>query len=150
MPGIFDEGNMFAVLAPCTPQGETVLAGIHGITLQVNKKKTSRFDVYIGITEHFLLVAECEERKYLTQVYGIRVRDTRATVAEDAGVCFPFSEIGQCKIEKGIMGSVNCSVTMRDGCFLKLQMPKLAGLGGGMPHHAEYREAILARLRMLE
>ena len=84
------------------------------------------------------------------RVYGIRVRDTRATVAEDAGVCFPLSEIEQCKIEKGIMGAVNCSVTMRDGCFLKLQMPKLGGLGGGMPHHAEYREAILSRLRTLE
>ncbi|MCH5258084.1 MAG: hypothetical protein J1D87_12395 [Lachnospiraceae bacterium] len=31
----------------------------------------------------------------------------------------------------------------------KLQLPKLAGLGGGMPHHAECREKIIVRLSSL-
>ena len=65
MAGIFDEANMRQVLGACIPEGETLAAGIHGITLQVNQKKTSYFDVYVGVTEHYLLVAECEERKYL-------------------------------------------------------------------------------------
>ncbi|WP_325199701.1 hypothetical protein [Oscillibacter sp.] len=149
MAGIFDEALMRRVLGDCTPEGETLAAGIHGITLQVNQKKTSYFDVYVGVTEHYLLVAECEERKYLTAAYPL-LPDLRKTVAEDVGACFPFGSIERCEIKKGMMGAVNCSITFRDGNFLKLQLPKRGGLGGGMPHHAEYRETILARLERFQ
>lgn len=144
MSGIFDENNMMRVLGSCIPEGETLFAGIHGVTLQVNKKKTSRFDVYIGITGRYLLVAECEERKYLNEFYHIP--DMRKTVAEDAGTCFPLAEIQRCVVENAIMGAVNCSITLKNGGFLKLQLPKRGGLGGGMPHHAEYREKLIACL----
>lgn len=147
MAGIFEENNMLEVLGRCLPQGETLLAGIHGITLQINQKKTSRFDVYIGITGDYLVVAECEERRYLNEFYHIP--DLRKTVAEDIGTCFPLSEIKKCEIKNAIMGAVNCAITLRDGSFLKLQLPKLGGLGGGMPHHKEYREKILEGLRAL-
>jgi len=105
--------------------------------------------VYAGVTEHFLLVAECEERKYLTAAYPL-LPDLRKSVAEDVGACFPFESIQNCVIKKGMMGAVNCAITFRDGSFLKLQMPKRGGLGGGMPHHAEYREKILARLERFQ
>lgn len=144
MASIFEESNMLWVLKNYIPEGENFSAGIHGITLQVNKKKTSRFDVYVGITENYLIVVECEERMYLNERYNIK--DKRSTVAEDIGTCFLFEDIKSCEIKKGMMGAVNCSITFRDGGFLKLQLPKLAGLGGGMPHHAEYREKIIARL----
>ena len=147
MAGVFDEGKMREVLNQCVPEGETLTAGIHGITLQINKKKTSYFDVYIGLTAHFLLVAECEEREYLNNFYHIP--DLRKTVAEDVGTVFPLADIQSCVIKKGMMGAVNCAITLKDGSFLKLQMPKRGGLGGGMPHHAEYREKILARLESL-
>ena len=147
MPGIFDENNMRQVLAGCIPEGETLLAGVHGVTLQINRKKTSYFDVYVGITERSLLVAECEERKYLNGFY--RVPDLRKTVAQDVGTCFPLEEIESCEVKKGIMGAVNCSITLKNGSFLKLQLPKRGGLGGGMPHHGEYREKILGRLSSL-
>ncbi len=39
MNGIFDEHRMIQVLETCIPNGETLTAGIHGVTLQVNKKK---------------------------------------------------------------------------------------------------------------
>lgn len=149
MSGIFDEGRMLQVLGACCPEGETLSAGVHGITLQVNKKKTSFFDVYVGITERCLLVAECEERKYLTTAYQM-LPDMRKTVAEDVGVCFPFGDIQSCLIKNAMMGAVNCSITFRDGSFLRLQLPKRGGLGGGMPRHAEYREKIIARLESLQ
>ena len=149
MAGVFDEAKMLQVLGNCLPEGETLTAGIHGITLQVNQKKTSYFDVYVGITEHYLLVAECEERKYLTAAYHL-LPDLRKTVAEDVGVCFSFGSIQSCVIKKAMMGAVNCAITFRDGGFLKLQLPKRGGLGGGMPHHAEYREAIIARLERFQ
>lgn len=144
MAGIFDEGYMMQVLGPCVPEGETLEAGVHGITLQVNKKKTSRFDVYVGITQTCLLVVECEERRYLNEFY--HVPDLRKAVAEDVGTCFPLAQVQRCEIKSGIMGAVNCAITLKDGSFLKLQLPKRGGLGGGMPHHGEYREKILARL----
>lgn len=147
MAGIFDENNMKQVLSGCIPEGETLRAGIHGVTLQVNKKKTSVFDVYIGVTERYLVVAECEERKYLNEFY--HVPDLRKTVAEDVGTCFPLTEIQSCVTKNAIMGAVNCAITLNDGSFLKLQMPKRGGLGGGMPRHAEYREKILACLNGL-
>ena len=140
---------MNQVLGACTPEGEALSAGIHGITLQVNQKKSSRFDVYIGITEHYLLVAECEERKHLTAAYPM-LPDLRKTVAEDIGACFPLADIRRCEIKNAIMGAVNCSITFRDGSFLKLQLPKRGGLGNGMPHHAEYREKIIARLEQFQ
>ena len=37
-------------------------------------------------------------------------------------------------------------ITLKNGAFLKLLLPKRGGLGGGMPHHEEYREKIIARL----
>lgn len=147
MSGIFDEGKMRQVLGECIPEGETLLAGIHGITLQVNKKKTSRFDVYVGITAQYLLVAECEEREYLSEYY--MVPDLRNTVEEDIGVCFPLADIKSCIIKNGIMGAINCAITLKDDHFLKLQLPKRGGLGNGMPHYAEYREKIITCLSAL-
>lgn len=37
-------------------------------------------------------------------------------------------------------------ITMDNSSYFILMFPKLGGLGGGMPHHTEYREAIIARL----
>lgn len=48
--------------------------------------------------------------------------------------------------EKIWMGAVNCKITLKGGILLKIQFPKLGGVGGGMPNHAKYREAILACL----
>ena len=99
MAGIFDEANMNRVLGDCLPEGETLLAGIHGITLQVNQKKTSYFDVYIGITGRYLLVAECEERQYLTAAYP-KIRDFRKTVAEDVVCASPSRISGTAKSKR--------------------------------------------------
>ncbi len=147
MSGVFDEKKMLQVLGEYIPVGETLLAGIHSNTLQVNKKKTSQFSVYIGITERYFLVAECEERDYLD---GFElIADLRNTVEEDIGACFLLTDIKRCIIKKGFMGATNCSITFTGERFLKLQLPKLAGLGNGMPHHAEYREKIIACLSAL-
>jgi len=147
MSDIFDEGRMMQILNGCAPEGESVSAGVHGVTLQVNRKKTSRFDVYVGLAGRYLLVAECEERKYLSEFY--HVPDLRKTVAEEIGICFPLEDIQSCEIKNAVMGAVNCSITLKDGSYLKLQLPKRGGLGGGMPHHAEYRERIIGCLSSL-
>lgn len=46
MNGIFDEHRMIQVLETCIPNGETLTAGIHGVTLQVNKKNIKIWCIY--------------------------------------------------------------------------------------------------------
>ena len=84
---------------------------------------------------------------HLNKFYHIP--DLRKTVEEDIGTCFPLSEIKSWDIKKAMMGAVNCSITLKNGSFLKLQLPKLGGLGGGMPRHKEYREKIIECLEAL-
>lgn len=180
MSSIFDEKTMIQYLEQRIPKGETLIAGIHGIgiaseikqvfvnciligeqlipekngsTLEISKCKYSKSDVYIGITQHYLILSECESYMHLYEfndhpdLNGTVAEELHTTIAvQDVGSCFPLDEIRKCVVKKGWMGSFNCSITMKNGNFLKLMLPKFGGMGGGMPHHAQYREAILARL----
>lgn len=181
MSGIFDEKNMIQALEKYIPAGETLTAGIHGIGLktevkqifgkcilageqlipnenagayEISKCKYTKYDVYIGITEHCLILSECEVYKHYYEfndspdLEGRIVEEINTYIPlENIGTCFPLSEIQKCEIKNVWMGAVNCSITMRNGSFLKLQLPKRGGFGGGMPHHAEYRERILECLK---
>ncbi|MCI9297256.1 MAG: hypothetical protein HFI10_07400 [Lachnospiraceae bacterium] len=185
MSGIFDENRMMQAFKRYLPAGETVLAGIHGIgleseirevfgtcfydeeggriipdenggLLEVKKSKYSKWDVYIGVTAHSLILAECEVYRHLYEfdnnpdMRGAAVREIDTCVRlEDIGNCFSFEEIGNCVIKNAWMGAVNCTVTLKNGGVIKLQLPKRGGIGNGMPHHAEYREKILAALGSL-
>ncbi len=183
MAGIFDEAVMRQTLGQYIPDGETLLAGIHAVskgtyitgvfgkcvytdnrlvpheegkTIALNKKKHTAYDIYIGITQFSLVIADCERNQYLYQVNDApdaseaEVQKVTSDIfLSDIGTCFPLADIKTCKIKKGWVGSVLCSITMKNGSYFKLIFPKLGGLGGDMPHHAEYRDAIIARLEML-
>ena len=178
--GIFDETNMRKALEKYIPAGETLLAGIHAVSnetsiigvfgkcfltengfipkedgdvITLNKRKYAAYDIYIGITQHSLVITECEKNKYYYEF------DKKADAGEsdiqevtsdiplsDIGNCFPLSDIQSCEIKNAWMGSVKCFITMKNGSYFKLMLPKLGGIGGGMPHHTEYREAIIERL----
>lgn len=176
--GILDEKNMRQSLEKYLPDGETLAAGIHGVgiqteikqvfgkciydgerlvpdengnTLQVTKSKVSKFDVYVGITKHYLILSECEKYKHLYEFNdvpnfkeaSVQKIDT-CILPEDIGTCFPLSEIRNCEIKNAWMGAVNCSITMKNGSFIKLMLPKNGG--PAMPHHTEYREKVIACL----
>lgn len=180
MSEIFDEGNMRRVLGQYIPAGESLTAGIHAVAQEtcvravfgkcvrtenglipdadggivaLEKKKYATYDIYLGITQSSLVMAECEQNSYYyqfedgTDAGAADVREVDAEILfSDIGTCFPLADIQSCKIKKGWMGSVKCFITMKNGSCLKLLLPKLGGLGGGMPRHGEYREAIIARL----
>lgn len=180
MSDIFNEANMRRILEGYIPDKETLTAGIHALSketnvksvfgnciyteeglvpsenggiLEVKKKKYSTYDIYLGLTQSSLVIAECETNQYLYEFNDrLDVRDadikkiTSGLRFADIGTCFPLTDIQRCEIKKGWMGSVKCSLTMKDGSCFKLLLPKLGGVGGGMPHHAQYREAIIARL----
>lgn len=177
---IFDETNMRKALEEYIPDGETLLAGIHAISkemsvtgvygrcvraenglipdenggiIALNKKKYSTYDIYLGITQYSMVIAECEKNNYFYQFDDAADMD-KADIQEvtseiyfaDVGSCFSLEDIQSCEIKKGWMGSVICFITMKNGSYFKLMLPKLGGLGGGMPHHTEYRDAIIAQL----
>lgn len=182
----FDEGRMRRTLEKHLPAGETLLAGVHGIGMEVKiietlpncvyvegvglfptpesknilhitKEKHCKFDLYLGITEHYLLLAECEPNKWYYEFRNLKaltefpsVEDAPLPSLEDIGTHFPFSFLQSCTVKKAWMGAVVCSVQTETGSSLKLMLPKRGGLGNGMPHHAEYRQAILDRLTALE
>ena len=180
MSEIFDEGNMRRVLGEHIPEGEVLEAGIHGISQEtrikgifgkciymedklipdekgrvivLQKEKHSDYDVYIGITRHFLVIAGCEKNSYFYMFddapegsEGIVQEILSDTFLSDIGTCFPLADIQDCQFKKGWMGSVKCNLTMKNGSSFKLMFPKRGGIGGGMPRHAEYREVIIERL----
>ena len=180
MSGIFDEKNMMQALEKYLPEGETLAAGVHGIgiqteikqvfgkcaivggtlvpdengtALEVKKCKYAKYDVYIGLTQRYLILAECEVYKHYYEFNDAPELKAppeelgTAVPIQEIGTCFPLAEIQSCVIKNAWMGAVSCCITMNNGSFLKLMLPKRAGAGGGMPLHAQYREEIIARLR---
>lgn len=180
MSGIFDETVMRQILQKYIVSREALLAGIHAISheteirsvfgkcartenslipdenghpIALNKKKYATYDIYIGITAHYLVIAECERNSYLYEFDDnpdTAVKDIQEVTSEifltDIGTCFTLEDIRSCEIKKGWMGSVKCFLTMKNGSYFKLMFPKLGGLGGGMPNHAKYRDMIIERL----
>jgi len=176
MAGIFDEENMRAVLGQYLPQGETLEAGVHcvglnvrfrqlfrgaavidgavvprenGPTIMLTKGKYARFDAYLGLSQSYLLFATCEQEPWGYKVEksdgaGLTPLDRTIPLTEIAA-CIPLAHVSGFEQKKGIVGSVNCRITLQNG-EMKLMIPKRGGLGNGMPHYAEYRETILARL----
>jgi hypothetical protein len=106
------------------PDGETLLAGIHAIAKETN---------IIGIFDKCI----CTE-------YSLRPDENGGM--NDIGTCYNLTDIQKCEIKKGWMGSVKCNIAMKNGTYFKLLLPKLGGLGGDMPNHTQYRDAIIARL----
>jgi len=180
MSDIFNEENMRHILQKYVFSGETLVAGIHAVSheteisgvfgkctctenslipdedgsvIVLNKKKYSAYDIYIGITEQSLVIADCEQCSYLyefedgSDADAVDVQNVSSEIfLTDIGTCYALADIRSCEIKKGWMGSVKCSLTMRNGSHFKLMFPKLGGLGGGMQHHAEYRDRIIERL----
>ncbi len=146
------ETNAVCVFGKCVCTENRVIPHEDGETITINKKKYSTYDIYLGITQTSLLIAGCEREQYYYQFE--EGADSAADIQEvtsdiyfdDIGTRFPLADIQRCEMKKGWMGSVKCFLTMRNGSYFKLMFPKLGGLGGGMPRHTEYREAIITRL----
>ena len=127
MSEVFDEKNMRQVLDAYIPDGETLLAGIHAVSketnvtgifgkcvrtesglvpdenggvIALNKKKYAMYDVYVGITQTFLVIAECERNSYYyefddaPEVNGADIQEiTSGMHFTDMGTCFPLTAI---------------------------------------------------------
>lgn len=181
MSGIFDEKSMVYALEKNLPNGVKISAGIHacayesqvnrifsggvlvdntlvpskdGGIMSVRKSKYSTYDIYLGISSQWLVIAECENYRHFYEYDAdidprtVAVTEVQDTISlEDIGNCYLLEEIQNCEMKKGWMGSVKCNIRMKNGDYFKLMFPKRGGLGGDMPHHAQYREEIIACLR---
>ncbi len=142
-----------AAFTKCVRAENSLLPDENGGTVALRKKKYGIYDLYIGITQSSLLIAACEQGQYLYQFdkstaeNAVNARELTSPISlDEIGTCFPLTEIQSCEMKKSWMGSVKCSLTMKNGSSFKLILPKLGGLGGGMPNHAAYREKIIERL----
>lgn len=177
--GMFDEKNMMQALKKYLPEGESVLAGVHGVgnetnikmifkncvydgdmtllfdknagMVQVTKGKVCKFDVYVGVTQNHLVLSECERYKHFYEFENIfaaeetDVTELTANVSlQDIGNCFPLADVKSCEVKNIWMGAINCTITMKNGSYLKLMLPKRGG--AGMPRQKEHRDKILSRL----
>lgn len=150
---ISKETNIRQVFEKCVYMEDRIVPDERGGIIALNKKKYSAYDIYIGITSSSLVIAECEEHNYFYEFDdkpGMGEKDIQEVVSDmllsDIGTCFPLADIQSCEIKKGWMGSVKCFLSMKNGTYFKLVLPKLGGLGGGMPHHEEYRDKIISCL----
>lgn len=150
--GVGLQTNVRQVFGKCVLAEERLIADENGTTLRVSKSKYSKFDVYIGITWNYLILSECETYKHYYEVDdvpepeegAVKVIDTELRF-EDIGTCFPLAEIQNCAFKSLWTGAVRCSITMKNGSFLKLMLRKQGG--PGMPQHEKYRKALIERLR---
>lgn len=150
---ISKETNVMSVFGKCVRTESGLIPDENGGIIALNKKKYAGYDVYLGITQYSLIIVECERNSYLYQfddepdVNEADIQEVSSDIFfADIGTYFPLADIQNCEIKKGWMGSVKCFLTMKNGSYFKLMFPKLGGVGGGMPHHTEYREAIIKRL----
>lgn len=150
---VSNEACMTGVFGKCVRAEDRLVPSKNGGTVAINKKKYATYDVYLGITPSSLIITECEKNSYYYQfdndpdVSSADIQEVTSDVLfSDIGTCFPLTDLQSCKFKKGRMGSVKCFLTMKNGSYFKLMFPKFGDLGGGMPHHTEYREAIIAQL----
>lgn len=179
---IFNEANMRVALDKYVPAGESLIAGIRTVTkessascvfdkcvlteddirpaedgkiVSVRKKKLCTYDMYLGITERSMVVADCGMCKYYYEFNKVPISSNLKiqTITEPISLgslckCFALEDIESCKVKKGMAGSLNCVITMKNGDYFKLMIPKSGSFGGGMPHHEEYRDVILKCLTL--
>lgn len=142
------------VLGNCIYVEGKLIPDENNTALQVKKSKFAKYYVYVGISQNCLILSECESYKhyyesdYISDTEEIDVEKVSSDILlEDIGNCFMLNEIQSCQIKNARNGDVYCSITMKNGSFLKLRIPKNGGLG--MPHHTEYREAIISKIKSI-
>lgn len=129
-------------------------AGESGQDILVIKKKYASCDIYMGITQTSFVFTECENERWYYEFVdaegAIEAHEEGAELASevllsDIGKCVSLSNIRDFQMKNGMFGSKKCNITLTGG-HLKILIPKLGGVGGGMPHYSEYKEIIIKRL----
>lgn len=149
---VFNTKQQIDYILPAVENGQPLEGAI---SLEVQKIKYAKHDVYVGITENYLILTECFDNMHFYK-FGFDktspfAKDLTERIApQDIKYVFPFSDIQNAVIKKGLFGSLKCNVTMKDGSYLKLIFPKSGGIGNGMPNHLAYRDKICEKLNSVK
>lgn len=123
------------------------------------KGKEATFDAYVGFSEDYLVIVPCEKVKWYYKSAEITDSELRENLmplavevaaplsAADIMPVYRISQMDKCDIKKNWVGAYVCKMEFDNGDTLKVLLPPLAGLFGGMPNHKAYRNAILELLR---
>ena len=126
--------------------------------LYITKGKESTFDAYIGYSEDCLVIVPCEQEMWHYENVEIDEPDLTSMLMQfavnvvspvdphDILPIYHFSQIDNCEIKKNWVGAYVCAINFVNGDFIKILLPPLGGLFGGMPNHSSYRKAILELL----
>lgn len=183
MSGFFDEKTMLEKLNQFVPEGETLIAGVKAIgnsmevrqcfsyvtvldddtltrsevdpscVYDVQRNKYATHDIYIGITNNYLVFNECELYKHAFFVNKAKPGEfVPVEVKENVSIrgfghAQELKNIKSVKIKSGLLGQKKCVISFNNGSCFKFSIPKKAGVGNGMPHHKEYRDKIVEVLK---
>lgn len=147
------ESSVTCAYKDCVLAEDKLLPEANGKVVSVSKSKYSMYDLYISVTQNYFVVADCQQYRYMYEFDKNPVKSmdeikpvTEEILLKDIGKCFRFEEIQSCDVKKGMAGSLNCVIKMKNGSYFKLVLPKTGGIGGGMPNHEKYRDMIVACL----
>ncbi|MDE7399209.1 MAG: hypothetical protein K2N06_06740 [Oscillospiraceae bacterium] len=149
---VFDSNKHVDYILPAIEDGKPLDGAV---TFKVTKKKYAEHSVYICITQNYLVLTECSENMHYYEFDIVKSSPFAVDLTErldvrDIKYVFPFDDIQDVTIKKGIFGSLKCNITIKDGSYFKLMFPKRNGLGGGMPYYDEYREKICDKLNSVK
>ncbi|WP_299991922.1 hypothetical protein [uncultured Bacteroides sp.] len=126
--------------------------------LYMTKNKEADFDAYMGFSEDYLVIVPCEKERWYYEHVEITDPELAADImpvatdvespfnASDILPVYQLSQVEECNIKKNWIGAYVCEITFGNGDYVKVLLPPLAGLFGGMPRHKTYREAIVKLL----
>ncbi len=117
--------------------------------LYMTKNKEADFDAYMGFSEDYLVIVPCEKSGGTTSMWRLPIRNLQLESPFNASDILPvyqLSQVEECNIKKNWIGAYVCEITFGNGDYVKVLLPPLAGLFGGMPRHKTYREAIVKLL----
>ncbi len=148
------ECKFFQIFTRCECDEDALLLKPGDGTVGLAKGKYAIYDAYVGITENSIVICDYPVCKYF---YGFEHRITLSTEEgamiitdeynlRDYGKCFPLDSITNVSVKKGMLGVHKCKIEFGEYGYVIMDMPNRAGVLNGMPHHKEYKEAILARL----
>lgn len=123
--------------------------------LDVQRVKYATHDIYIGITENYIVFNECELYKHAYFYNQAKPGEFEPMEVKEEinlrefGHAQAIADIKEVKVKKGLFGQLKCYILFKNGSEFKFAVPKRAGVGNGMPHHAENLEKFSERLKAM-
>lgn len=140
-----------------SPDGETLIRSEADpeFIYDVQRCKYATHDIYIGISENYIIFNECDLYKHAYFCNQATTKEfepmevTEEIKLRDFGHAQLMKNVGEAKIKKGLLGQYKCVLKFTNGSCFNFTIPKKAGVGGAMPKHAEYAEKIVNKLKEL-